>query len=144
MAEGMKWDKGKCRMDLIPISTLRGIGDVLGYGAEIKGYGERNWERGLEWNRTYAAALRHLTSWWDGEDNDPESGLSHLSHAATNIAFLVEFLRTHPELDTRPNRVTKDDRDIQLARRYAAAGTPSRAGDSRDGLADATGWPGNA
>lgn len=142
MAEGKKFDQGKCRMDLIPVSTLRGIGDVLGFGAETKGYGERNWEKGLAWNRTYAAAMRHLTSWWDGEDLDPESGLSHLSHAATNIAFLIEFVKTHPELDTRPNRVTKDDHDIQLARRLAGVRGSSSVGNTVAGLSDATGFSG--
>ena len=37
----------------------------------------------------------------DGEDKDPESGLSHLAHAACCIMFLLEFEKTHPELDDR-------------------------------------------
>lgn len=34
------------------------------------------------------ALYRHLQAYRSGESHDPESGLHHLSHALTNIAFL--------------------------------------------------------
>lgn len=100
---GQKHDEGKVRLDLIPIAALRGLGDVLTYGAEK--YSERNWEEGIEYHRLYGAALRHLTAWWDREAWDPESGLSHLKHALACISFLTHFeanRRTYYKLDTRP------------------------------------------
>ena len=36
-----------------------------------------------------AALLRHLMAYQAGEVNDPESGMPHLWHVATNAAFLV-------------------------------------------------------
>jgi len=42
----------------------------------------------------------------DGEDKDPESGLSHLAHSLCCLMFLLEFEKTHPELDDR-YKVTK-------------------------------------
>ena len=39
----------------------------------------------------YNATLRHLTMFWDGENLDQETGKSHLWHAATELAFLIEY-----------------------------------------------------
>ena len=102
---GIKHYENKRRLDLVPISPLLDWAEVLTMGA--KKYADRNWEKGLIWSRCYADALRHLTSWWDGEDTDPESGLSHLAHVMCNISFLLEFTHTHPELDNRPT-TTRD------------------------------------
>ena len=35
--------------------------------------------------------MRHLEAWRAGEKVDKDSKLSHLSHALTNVAFLIEF-----------------------------------------------------
>jgi hypothetical protein len=72
---------------------------VLKFGADK--YAEHNWRKGFAWSRPLAAAMRHLTAFNDGEDKDPESGLSHLAHAACCIMFLLEFEKTHKELDDR-------------------------------------------
>ena len=98
--EGTKHDKGKRRMDLIPIQPLYDWADVLTFGAEK--YEDRNWEKGIKWSKIYAAILRHLTMFWKGEDLDPESGLPHLAHAMCGCSFLLEYKRTHKELDDRP------------------------------------------
>ena len=102
--EAMKYDGEKVRLDLLPADPIIDVGKVLTYGA--KKYSERNWERGLAWSRCYGAALRHLLAWHKGETNDPETGLNHLAHAACEILFLLEFSRTHPELDDRPSSLT--------------------------------------
>ena len=104
MTEAMKYDGEKVRLDLLPADPIIDIGKVLTYGA--KKYSERNWEKGLAWSRCYGAALRHLLAWHKGETNDPETGLNHLAHAACEILFLLEFSRTHPELDDRPSSLT--------------------------------------
>ena len=101
MTEAMKYDGEKVRLDLLPADPIIDVGKVLTYGA--KKYSERNWEKGLAWSRCYGAALRHLLAWHKGETNDPETGLNHLAHAACELLFLLEFSRTHPELDDRPN-----------------------------------------
>lgn len=87
-------------MDLIPVEPLRGIAAVLTLG--LKKYEGRQWEKGLEYGRCYAAALRHLTAWWNGEECDPEDNLSHLDHAITNIMFLSEFVKKRTGIDDRP------------------------------------------
>lgn len=87
--EGVKYDAGKPRYDLIPPEIEEAIAQVLSFGASK--YGARNWEKGMAWGRPYAALRRHMGAWWGGEDKDQETGMSHLWHAACCIAFLVTF-----------------------------------------------------
>lgn len=82
-------DETKPRMSLVPAALLRGVARVLMHGA--KKYAAHNWRKGMAWSEPTSAALRHITAFNEGEDLDPESGLSHLWHAACNLAFLVEY-----------------------------------------------------
>jgi len=88
-AGGHKDDRGKVRMELIPPELLEAVGDILTFGAEK--YADRNWEYGMKWSRPFGALMRHMWAWWGGEQNDPETGRSHLWHAACCIAFLVAY-----------------------------------------------------
>jgi hypothetical protein len=85
----VKNDAGKLRYDLVPYDALDEIVAVFNYGAAK--YADRNWESGFTFGRPIAAAFRHLSAWARGEEKDPESGLSHLAHAACNILFLIAF-----------------------------------------------------
>lgn len=86
---GLKFDAGKPRYDLIPPEIEEAIAKVLTFGASK--YGERNWELGMNWGRTYAALRRHMAAWWSGENTDAETGMPHTWHAACCIAFIVSF-----------------------------------------------------
>ena len=86
---GRKDDAGRDRWDLLPTRSLRAIVRVLTSGAAK--YGDENWRRvSRPRARYYAAALRHLAAWWEGELMDPESGHPHLAHAACCLLFLAE------------------------------------------------------
>ncbi len=100
--EGVRHDEGKNRLDLVPPEAILGIGEILTFGAIQKGYGERNWEKGMDWGRCYAALQRHLNKWWAGESIDPESGKSHLKHALTNLCFLMVYEIRGIGRDDRP------------------------------------------
>lgn len=91
MTELMKFDRGKPRLDLLPTSALEEVAKVMAAGAAK--YDDHNWRKGTAWSRYYAAALRHLFAWWRGEDNDPETGLSHLAHATCCLLFILEYAR---------------------------------------------------
>lgn len=97
--EGRKDDQGKPRMDLVPPEVVEEIARVLTFGAEK--YGERNYERGMAWGRPYAALMRHVLAWWGGEERDPETGFSHLSHAACCLAMLIVYTRRGAGVDDR-------------------------------------------
>ena len=87
--EGVKFDTGKVRMELLPPELLTAVATILTFGAEK--YDDRNWEKGLNWSRVYGALLRHLNAWWGGESYDKETGHSHLWHAGCCIAFLITY-----------------------------------------------------
>lgn len=63
--------------------------------------GTDNWRLGLKQRRLIDAALRHLLAYNDGEDLDPETGLSHLLHLSCCAMFAFELRITHPHLDDR-------------------------------------------
>ena len=84
--EGVKYDYGKLRYDLIAAHSLNELAKVYTMGAEK--YEDNNWRKGLKWGRIFGATMRHLWAFWRGEDIDPESELPHLHHALCNLAFL--------------------------------------------------------
>jgi hypothetical protein len=88
MAGGIKHDQGKPRMELLSAVALKKIAEVMSFGAHK--YEDHNWRKGFKWSRLYGAALRHTLAHMDGEDKDPETGLSHLAHAGCCIMFLLE------------------------------------------------------
>ena len=102
MAEGTKLDAGKNRYDLLAPEALEGIVKVLTFGATK--YSARNWENGFAWGRSFAALMRHMWEWWKGNSIDPETGLSHLDHAACNIHFLQTFEKRSIGTDDRPQK----------------------------------------
>ena len=101
MSEFKKHDEGKAQLSFLPLGPLSKIAEVLEFGA--KKYSRSNWRKGCNHNRYMDAALRHLLAHNEGEDLDPESGLTHLAHAGCCILFLIELQKTHPELDYREN-----------------------------------------
>lgn len=87
---GPKYDTGKLQYSLIPPIATRSLAQVLTFGAAK--YAPNSWQRVPEGERRYTDALyRHLEAYRMGESTDSESGLSHLAHAITNIAFLLHF-----------------------------------------------------
>jgi len=105
MTEGRKDDTGKLRFDLIPPGPLEALAAIYTMGAAK--YADRNWEKGIRWGRVFGAVMRHLWAFWRGEDIDPESGLPHVAHAAWGCFALLEYMRTHPELDGRAREAGK-------------------------------------
>lgn len=97
--EAFKYDGGKLRMDLLWPRAVQAVVAVFTYGAAK--YGERNWDQGMNYSRLYSATLRHLFAWWGGEDDDPESNLSHLSHAASNLLALIHYMQQGIGTDDR-------------------------------------------
>jgi len=74
---------------------------VMGLGA--KKYGPFNWRTASVRATIYvAAAKRHLIQWLDGQDDDPESGVSHLAHARACLGILLDAQATGHIVDDRP------------------------------------------
>jgi|TARA_R110000751_G_scaffold64145_3_gene131861 hypothetical protein len=95
----VKSDDSKSRYDLLPPELLEETAQVLTFGAQK--YSAHNWAQGASWSRYFSAMMRHMWAWWRGEDNDPETGYSHLAHAACCLGFLMAYQR---------RSIGKDDR----------------------------------
>lgn len=99
---GRKDDAAKPMWDLLPYGEVEKIVEVLTFGA--KKYAPDNWKKVPDAQRRYfAAMMRHLTAHQRGEDNDPESGLSHLAHAGCCLLFLMHFDASPPENPQSPS-----------------------------------------
>lgn len=96
-----KFDSGKVRLDLLPIRPLKDTAEVLTYG--LNKYGKDSWREGemIQWSRVYSSLQRHLFAFQAGEDLDPETGYSHLAHAACNILMMIEHTYINPQGDDR-------------------------------------------
>ena len=97
--KGVKFDQNKPSMSSIPKEAMWELGGALAYGA--KKYGDGNYRNGMLVSRQLSAAIRHIYQHLDGENNDPESGVTHLGHALASLAMACYTLKNHPEMDDR-------------------------------------------
>lgn len=96
--------KLKCPMHLLPPCALQETAWVHGLGA--RKYGAWNWRENRVEAMTYVGAmLRHLMAWVNGEDADPDSGLSHLAHVAAGCNIVMDARQAGMLVDNRPGSV---------------------------------------
>ncbi|AUV61775.1 endolysin; inhibits RNA polymerase [Pseudomonas phage Bjorn] len=66
-------------------------------------YGRHNYRAiGVRASIYYDATQRHLTAWWEGEDLDPESRLSHITKAISSLTVLRDSMIRENWTDDRP------------------------------------------
>lgn len=66
-------------------------------------YGSHNYRAiGVRTSTYYDAAFRHLSAFWEGEDIDPESGISHITKAMACLAVLRDSQMYGNVVDDRP------------------------------------------
>lgn len=82
-----------------PLALMR-VAEVAGFGAQK--YERFNFLLGYAWSLSYDALQRHLHAYWAGEDDDPESNLPHLAHAAWHCLALLAFSCRGVGTDDRP------------------------------------------
>jgi hypothetical protein len=90
----------KTPLGLIPTVAMDVMSAVLKHGADK--YGEANWRTAPIAISTYTSAFfRHLNAWRDGEDLDPDSGVSHLGHVMAACAIILDSARAGTLVDAR-------------------------------------------
>lgn len=91
---------GKLPLHLWPTSAT-----IYGTLALLEGalkYGRGNWrDRGVRASVYVDALARHVSAWFEGQDNAPDSGLPHLAHALACLAILVDAQMTGKLIDDR-------------------------------------------
>ena len=85
----VKHDTGKLRYGLIPPIAEMEMVKVLTFGAEK--YSPDNWKNVDDLSRYVDAALRHISAYRLGEQNDQETGHHHLAHAMCCLSFIVDL-----------------------------------------------------
>lgn len=94
-----------------PISTVSGaviaeLGLAMLEGA--RKYGRHNYRvAGVRGSVYRDAAWRHLNKWWEGQDVDPDSGLSHITKAIASLMVLRDAMIFNNWTDDRPPSVPK-------------------------------------
>ena len=91
----------KAPMDLVPPA-----GAIMSAPAHKNGadkYGPFNWRLQPVQAMTYVAAVRrHLDAWVDGQDNAPDTGIHHFSHALAGMNILADAYGLGNLIDNRP------------------------------------------
>jgi len=108
----------------VPVPVLYEVGAALTEGA--RKYGGYNWRvAGVRTSVYIDATRRHLDSFWEGEDIDPDSGLSHITKAIASLTvFRDAMIQGMVANDDRPPRteapfmVEGQERMAELVTRY--------------------------
>jgi hypothetical protein len=94
----------KAPLSTVPTPVLLEVGLAMLEGA--RKYGRHNYRiAGVRGSVYYDACLRHLMAWWEGEDIDPDSGLSHITKAMAGLAVLRDSMIKGNWVDDRPPAV---------------------------------------
>lgn len=90
------------QLHAIPREALWELGKVYAFGASK--YEDYNFRRGYKWSLSFDALLRHLILFWDGEETDSESNLSHMAHVVWHGICLLFFSLKGRGEDDRPSQ----------------------------------------
>lgn len=81
----------KAPMSTVSAVVLAEVGVAMLEGAAK--YGRHNYRAvGVQSSVYYDATMRHLMAWWEGEDIDPDSGMSHITKAITSLVVLRDAM----------------------------------------------------
>jgi hypothetical protein len=93
----------KPSLQSVPCPVLFELGAAMMEGWK---YGRHNYRIvGVRASIYYDAAMRHLMKWWEGEDVDPDSGLSHVVKAMACLTVLRDAAINDKLTDDRPPAV---------------------------------------
>ena len=88
----------------VPSAVVLEVGLAMLEGA--RKYGRHNYRAiGVRGSVYFDAAFRHLMSWWEGEDIDPDSRLSHVTKAIATLMVLRDGMINGNWTDDRPPKM---------------------------------------
>jgi len=142
----------KVPMSTIPAPVMAELGVAMLEGA-MK-YGRHNYRViGVRGSVYYDAVMRHMLSWWEGENVDPDSGVNHIVKAIASLVVLRDAMQRGNWVDDRPPASPNgwveqcNERVQNLIEKYPnpirpyvnANQTPERADTSRSGTGQENG-----
>ena len=91
----------KAPLSTVSAPVLAELGVAMLEGA-LK-YGRHNYRVvGIRASVYYDATIRHLFSWWEGQDIDEDSGMSHITKAIASLCVLRDAMIQQKMEDDRP------------------------------------------
>ncbi|WP_322070964.1 dATP/dGTP diphosphohydrolase domain-containing protein [Paraburkholderia bannensis] len=116
----------KAPMSTVSAAVMAEVGVAMLEGAAK--YGRHNYRAvGVRASVYYDATIRHLFSWWEGEDIDPDSGMSHITKAITSLVVLRDAMIQNMMTDDR----APSSKDFYAALNAAAAAILDKHADKR-------------
>lgn len=97
-----KIGQAKPSLHHVPPRVLLEVAQAMMEGS--KKYGIYNYRKaGVSFSTYYSSTFRHLISWFEGEDIDPDSGLHHVTKAIAGLIVLRDSMLENNYKDDRPN-----------------------------------------
>ena len=91
----------KAGVSCVPQNVMAEVGLAMLEGAAK--YGRHNYRSaGVRASVYYDACRRHMDDWWEGEDLDPDSLLSHVTKAIATLTVLRDSMMQGNWTDDRP------------------------------------------
>lgn len=91
----------KASMSAVPTVVLAELGVAMMEGA--RKYGRHNYRAAdIRASIYFDAVMRHMMAWFEGEDIDPDSGLSHVTKAIASLVVLRDGQINENIIDDRP------------------------------------------
>jgi len=84
------------------VDVVLSVGELYALGA--KKYADRNWEKGMDWGRCFAAGMRHMLKLLKGETHDQVDGQHHLTSVIWCALALQHYFSQpdrYSQFDTR-------------------------------------------
>jgi len=107
----------KAPLSTVSANVLMEVGLAMLEGA--RKYGRHNYRvAGVRASVYYDASMRHLMSWYEGQDIDPDSGLSHITKAIACLTVLRDAQINEMWNDDRPP-VLKDQKWLEKLNKKA-------------------------
>ena len=115
----------KTPMSVVPPVVIAELG--LGMYEGARKYGAYNFRTiGVKASIYYDATMRHLMSWWEGEDLDPDSGagLHHITKAIASLTVIRDAMIRGKFTDDRPPKTHDgwmkdlDAKVVEINKRY--------------------------
>ncbi len=97
----------KAPLSCVPMPVIFELGLAMMEGA--RKYGRHNYRvAGVRGSVYFDAVMRHMAAWWEGQDLDPDSGVSHLVKAIACLVVLRDSMMQTNWVDDRPPKTPCD------------------------------------
>ena len=109
----------KVPLHAVPVKPLFEVGLAMMEGG--RKYGTHNYRAiGVRVSTYYDAVMRHMMSWWEGEDIDPDSGVHHLVKAMACLFVVRDGMHMENCIDDRPIRYPSGGMDMTAFNKIAS------------------------